>query len=197
MDKKDRCNKDILKENNLTYNDYATLDDQNRYELVQAKLELMSPSPSTIHQLVIAEIDDQISLSCKQDYFIFFAPIDVILSSTNVRQPDIALVHRKRVGILTQRGIEGAPDLVIEVLSPSTLKRDKIDKIKTYAAFHIPEYWIVDPASGTLEQYVLSEDRYEMTNIFQGDEHITSPTITCVSFTMDAVMNNIPDIKDG
>lgn len=187
--------KDILKETNLTYDDYASLDDHNRYELVQGQLELMSPSPSTTHQLLSSEIYEQISFSCKINYFIFFAPIDVILSPTDVRQPDIVLVNRKRIDILTNRGIEGTPNLIIEILSPSSLKRDKIDKIKTYAQFNIPEYWIVDPNSGTLEQYVLKEHRYEIINIFQEDEKITSPNITCVSFTMKKVMDNIPKIE--
>lgn len=62
------------KESNLTYNDYASLDDQNRYELVRGQLELMSPSPSTIHPLLTSEINEQITLSCKSAYYIFFAP---------------------------------------------------------------------------------------------------------------------------
>src|SRR5699024_5121051 len=87
--------KDLLKESNVTYDEYASLDDGNRYELVQGKLELMTPSPSTIHQLILSELDDLISLNCKADYFIFFAPIDVILSTNEVRQPDLVLVNRK------------------------------------------------------------------------------------------------------
>jgi len=83
----------------------------------------MSPSPSTIHQLAIFEMNEHVSFS-KSDYFIFFAPIDVILSSIEVRQPGIVLVNGKRKAILTNRGIEGAPDLVIEILSASTLKRN-------------------------------------------------------------------------
>src|SRR5699024_9547121 len=91
----------------------------------------------------------------------------MILSATKVRQPDIVLVNRKRIDILTNRGIEGAPDLVIEILSPSSLKRDKIDKLKTYAQDKIPEYWIVEPNSYVLEQYSLSKDRYDIINVFQ------------------------------
>ena len=150
--KKKKSNQNILKESGLTYEDYAALDNQNRYELVKGQLELMSPSPTTTHQLLVSEINEHLSSKCKSDYFIFFAPIDVILSSNEVRQPDIALVDRKRIDILTNRGIEGAPDLIIEILSPSSLKRDKIDKLKTYDHFSIPEYWIVDPKSVSLEQ---------------------------------------------
>ncbi|MEK3889857.1 Uma2 family endonuclease [Bacillus sp. FSL K6-3431] len=189
--------RNMIKENNLTYDDYAEIDDQRRYELVQGQLELMSPSPSTIHQLLIFEINEQISLNCKSNYFIFFSPIDVIFSSTEVRQPDLALVNKSCINILSNRGIEGAPDLVVEILSPSSLKRDKIEKLKTYAEFNIPEYWIVDPNSGFLEQYILTNDRYEIINIFQGDEQITSPNISCISFTMKEVMDQIPQLKEN
>lgn len=182
----------IVKEDNLTYDDYASLDDENRYELAGGKLELMSPSPSTIHQMVSSELYEEVANSCKSDYFIFYAPIDVILSEADVRQPDIALVDRERMNTLTNRGIEGAPDLVVEIISPSSLKRDKIDKLATYAHFNIPEYWIVDPNLGALEQYVLTQEQYEVINIFQDDELVNSPTIACISFTMKNVMDNIP-----
>src|SRR5690625_4470372 len=188
--------KDILKESNLTYDDYASLNDGNRYELVQGKLELMSPSPSTIHQLILSELDDVISLNCKADYFIFFAPIDVILSENEVRQPDLVLVNRKRIDILSNRGIVGSPDLVVEILSPNSLKRDKVDKLNTYEHYDIPEYWIVDPHHGSLEQYLLNDRRYELKNIFQDEDTIKSPTIPCVSFTMNQIMDSIPHIED-
>src|SRR5690625_3157058 len=188
--------KDILKESNLTYDDYASLNDGNRYELVQGKLELMSPSPSTIHQLILSELDDLISLNCKADYFIFFAPIDVILSTNEVRQPDLVLVNRKRIEILTNRGIEGSPNLVVEILSPTSLKRYKIDKFKTYEHYDIPEYWIVDPNHGSLELYELQNGNYELSNIFQDDETVSSPTIPCASFTMKQIMDNLPLLED-
>lgn len=190
--KKTEKHKSIVKEDNLTYNDYASLDDDMRYELVKGNLELMSPAPSTIHQLFISNLNRQIDLTCKSDYFIFFAPIDVILSSTEVRQPDFAMVSRNRMDILTKRGIEGPPDLVVEITSPTSVKRDKIDKLATYAQYGIPEYWIVDPGMEALEQYLLKKDRYELVDLYQNDESITSPHISCISFTMNDVIKDIP-----
>jgi Uma2 family endonuclease len=189
-------NGDIVKEGGLTYDDYAAIDDGNRYELVNGQLQLMSPAPTVAHQLVVSELHRLISESCQSDYIILFAPIDVILSPHEVRQPDIVLVHRKRMNILKKRGVEGAPDLVAEILSPSTLKRDKIDKLKTYAAFRVPEYWIVDPDKGILEQFVLLNERYELVDIFQGSETVSSPNIPCVSFTMAEIMEKIPPLPD-
>ncbi|EKN64633.1 Uma2 family endonuclease [Schinkia azotoformans] len=181
-----------IKEQVLTYDDYATINDGNRYELAGGKLELMSPAPSVTHQLLSIEMIKKFTQSCESDYIILDAPIDVILASTEVRQPDLVLVHRNRINILSKRGVEGPPDLVVEILSPSTRKRDKIDKLKTYSYYGIPEYWIVDPAIFVLEQFILQNERYELINIFQDSEIITSPNIPCISFTMAEILNKIP-----
>lgn len=194
--KRDKTKHDLVKENALTYNDYAALDDLNRYELASGQLEMMSPSPTVTHQMVSFEIQKHFIYNCESDYFILNAPIDVILSPTEVRQPDIVVVNRKRIDILRNRGIEGAPDLVVEILSPSSLKRDKIDKQKVYASYNVPEYWIVEPKLGIIEAYILNEDHYELTNIFQNDEQVTSPNIPCISFTMNEIMDNIPNFPD-
>ncbi|GAB3800727.1 Uma2 family endonuclease [Virgibacillus kimchii] len=197
MDNNDKLRKnDKVKESSLTYDDYAAIDDGNRYELVQGQLELMSPGPSSVHQMIGFEIQKKLTKSCETAYFILYAPIDVILSEEEVRQPDIVLIHRERKNVIKKRGITGAPDLIVEILSPSTLKRDKIDKRKTYAYYAIPEYWIVDPESFILEQFVLDNGQYELFNIFQQKELVTSPNIRCVSFTMAEIMENIPDIQD-
>lgn len=186
---------DVVRENQLTYDDYAALDDGLRYELVDGTLELMSPSPSVTHQLVSFELERKIADSCENDYIIIHAPIDLILSNHEVRQPDLVLIHRSRMHILTQRGIVGAPDLVIEILSPSTLKRDKIGKLSTYARYEIPEYWIVEPVLGILEQYLLQGNRYELVNIFQGEERVTSSKLPCIGFSMKEIKDRIPNIE--
>lgn len=191
MEKKDKEKLEI-KEGGLTYDDYAAIDDGNRYELAAGQLELMSPAPTVTHQLISFEMQKKISQSCETDYLILYAPVDVILSSKEVRQPDIVLVHRKRLDIVSKRGVEGSPDLVVEILSPSSLKRDKIAKIKSYALYGIAEYWIIDPNGEVLEQYILVDGRYELINIFQGNETVNSPNIPCISFTMAEIIEAIP-----
>lgn len=192
--KDSKKDQNIIKEQPLTYDDYAAIDDDTRYELVAGHLELMSPSPSPKHQLVASEIYKQIDFDCRKDYVALFAPIDVILSPSDVRQPDIVLLSRQRMDILTNRGIEGPPDLMIEIISPSSMKRDKIDKLVTYAYFGIPEYWIVDPHHAALEQHLLNENAYNLIDVFQADEPVKTPTVPCVSFTMNEIMENIPDL---
>ncbi|QHS21460.1 Uma2 family endonuclease [Virgibacillus sp. MSP4-1] len=191
--KRGKKESDLVKESNLTYDDYASIDDGNRYELADGQLQLMSPAPSVIHQLFSYELQKELSRHCESEYFIIQAPLDVILSSNEVRQPDLVLVHRDRLSIISKRGIEGPPDLVVEIISPSTLKRDKVDKLKTYAKYQILEYWLVEPETGVLEEYSLEEDKYELVDVFQGDKQITSPNLPCISLTMAKLMNNIPE----
>jgi Uma2 family endonuclease len=187
----------IIREQSLTYEDYARLpEDGNRYELVDGVLEMMTPSATTKHQMVSAQIQKQLVQSCENEYFILDAPLDVILSPKEVRQPDLIIIHRSRVDIIKMRGIEGAPDLVVEILSPSSLKRDKISKLKSYAYYKIPEYWIVEPSNGSLEQFVLHESGYELVEVYTKDEKVKSDHMHCISFSMNDVMSKIPDIPD-
>ncbi|MCD9023209.1 Uma2 family endonuclease [Cohnella silvisoli] len=185
-----------VKEGGLTYDDYAALDDDQRYELVDGRLELMSPGPNTLHQLISFEMAHLIANTCESEYIVMTAPLDVILSPREVRQPDLILVRRSRLHILTRRGVEGPPDLVVEILSPSTRKRDKIEKAYKYALFGIKEYWLVDPDNGVLEQNMLGDDgRYVLANVIQGDEPVNSPTLPCISFTMKEIMDKIPELR--
>jgi Uma2 family endonuclease len=95
--------------------------------------------------------------------------------------------------IVSKRAIEGPPDVVVEILSPSTRRRDKLGKMKSYSRYRIPEYWIVEPELGTLEQYVLQGESYELINLFQEDETVTSPNLPCAAFTMNEIMEHIPE----
>ncbi|MFD0671081.1 Uma2 family endonuclease [Cohnella sp. GCM10027633] len=174
---------DRVKEQLVTYDVYAAMpEDGHRYEIFDGVLEMMSPGPSTVHQGIGMELSLLLSRSCKSDYVILTAPLDVILSRMNVLQPDIVMVHRSRMEILTMRGIEGAPDLVVEVLSPGSRKRDRVRKLPIYAKHGVPEYWIVDPSARTLEQLTLAGGKYEASNLFEEDDVVASEKLSCVSF---------------
>lgn len=184
---KSREDKPIIKEQSATYEDYAKLDDGKRYELADGVLELMTPAPTPKHQLISNQLQTIITNSCQLDYIIFASPIDLILSNKEVRQPDLVMVHRSKIDIITSRGIEGVPDLVAEILSPRSIKRDKQSKLKVYAAYGIPEYWIVDPPHEALEQYILTDGKYELFHVFDREEPVQSDRLPCVSFTMGQI----------
>jgi len=188
--------RDGVRENPVTYEIYASLpDDGNRYEVADGVLELMSPGPSVPHQLISGEVQQLLNKSCKEHFLIISAPVDVILSDTEVRQPDLVMIHRSRT-IVQHHGIVGSPDLIVEILSPYSRKRDKVHKMKAYARYGVPEYWVIDPASQTLEQFVLHDKTYELADLYAEDEPIRSSKATCANFTMNDIFSQIPELPE-
>ena len=189
-EKKDRAGTDKIREQQVTYDMYAEMpEDGARYEILDGSLELMSPGPSPSHQAVSRELEFLLMQSCRSDYVLFHAPLDVILDQTNVLQPDILMVHRSRLAIVTKRGVEGPPDLAVEILSPGSRSRDKVVKMEIYAKHGVPEYWIIDTVSRTLEQYRLANggSHYVLHNLFEGDDLVASDKLPCVTFNVSQI----------
>ncbi|WP_062107257.1 Uma2 family endonuclease [Bacillus niameyensis] len=185
----------IIKESPVTYDDYAQLPcDGARYEIADGVLELITPAPSPKHQVISSQILTTLMNSCQIDYIIFASPIDLILSNTEVRQPDLVIVPRSNVDIISNRGIEGIPSLVGEILSPHSAKRDRFNKLNTYAQYQIPEYWIIDPANEVLEQYVLDESGYRLLNVYDREDTVQSKQLPCISFTMAQIFDAAADL---
>lgn len=190
---KKKTYEEVIKESPVTYELYANMiDDGNRYEISDGVLELMSPSPTFTHQSIIYEFQYKLNSDCRNEFIIVSSPIDVILSDTEVRQPDIVLIRRSRMSIISNRGINGAPDLVVEVTSEHSRRRDKVRKRIVYAKYGVPEYWIVDLSNLTLEQYVLDGDRYELIEVYAEDDPISSQTVPCASFSMNEIIQSLP-----
>jgi Uma2 family endonuclease len=140
-----------------TYEDYRTLpeDTSRRYELMDGEL-YMVPAPTTRHQRVSRElfkiIDRHVAANRLGE--VFYSPVDVILGEGDARevaQPDIIFIAAERGSIVKLHGIEGAPDLVVEILSPGTESRDRGYKMKFYARHGVREYWVVDPDNRLVE----------------------------------------------
>ncbi len=129
-----------------TYADYLKLpDDGIRYEIINGEL-FMSPAPTVGHQRTLREFLYALTSFLKKKPLgeVLPAPTDVILSDVNILQPDIVLVLREKYDIFTRENIQGAPDLVIEVLSRGTEKRDREKKLAQYSRFEVQEYWMVN-----------------------------------------------------
>ncbi|THF77292.1 Uma2 family endonuclease [Cohnella fermenti] len=176
----------MVKESGWTVDDYFELpEDGNQYEIVNGILEL-KPSPTTDHQRVIRNMDHVLSDRCESHYIMILSPIDVILSERETRQPDLLMVHRSRSEIVRREGIYGPPDLVVELLSPNSVKRDRVMKLKSYARFGVPEYWIADYANQAIEQYVLTTpgEPYELLQVFTENDTVTSERLPCVKFVV-------------
>ena len=132
----------------LTYEDYAALEGDERYELLDGELMLVV-SPNEDHQTVSLRLASRM-LSFVEDNDlgrVFHAPYDVLFTDTDVVQPDLLFVSKERYHIRTPANIQGAPDLAVEILSPSSSRRDWHDKRELYARHGVREYWIVDPTN--------------------------------------------------
>ena len=159
-----------------TYEDYAALpDDGNRYEIVNGVL-IMAPAPSPEHQEIILEIASYLRTHVKLTGRgrVFMAPIDVDLGSGNAFQPDLVVVLKAHLNKVTEKKIVGAPDMVVEVASPSTAAYDRLTKYEKYAQAGIPEYWIVKPKTRTVEVMVLEHGEYRSLGIFRGEQMLPS-----------------------
>ncbi|HKJ68247.1 MAG TPA: Uma2 family endonuclease, partial [bacterium] len=136
----------------VTYDDYRRLpDDGKRYEIIEGEL-YVTPAPGTLHQFTVVQLATTLNIQIQKKDFghVYVAPTDVVLSMTNVVQPDLCVVTRERSRIITRSNIVEAPDLVIEVLSESTAAVDRGAKKTLYEQYGVREYWIVDPEAGTL-----------------------------------------------
>lgn len=141
-----------------TIADYMLLEDEVRYEIIESKLFVL-PTPETNHQSTSRELNFSLYVFLKEKKIgeIFNAPFDVYLSENNVVQPDLVVVGKAKQSLIEKKGLVGAPDLVVEILSPSSKLNDLYAKKDLYQKFKVLEYWIVDPANKTIEVLVLNE----------------------------------------
>ncbi|MBI5528002.1 MAG: Uma2 family endonuclease [Deltaproteobacteria bacterium] len=153
-------------ERKFTYEDYSKLPEGAPYQLIEGDL-VMTPSPSPYHQRVSKRIEFLIYEFAEVERGlgeVLDAPIDIHLGDAEVFQPDIIFVSKDRLSIIGDKNIEGAPDLVVEVLSPSTAYYDLKHKKTVYAASGVKEYWIVDPIEKSVEVYANNSGEFTLDN---------------------------------
>ena len=145
----------------LTYDDYVLLPEDRRYEVIEGEL-FVTPAPTPFHQIVAQRLEEILAGFLREHPLgiMLHAPCDVVLSQNDVLQPDILFVSTERRAIIGESHVGPAPDLVVEVLSPSTESRDRRAKAKRYATFGVREMWLVDPAGKTIEVLVNAEEGF-------------------------------------
>ena len=172
----------------FTYEDYLQLPEDKRYELMEGEF-YMVPSPGWSHQTILKKLflilDDYVTSQRLGETR--FAPLDVVLSEEDVVQPDILFISKERSYIITERNIQGAPDLVIEILSPGTAERDRGLKQKLYAKYGIGEYWMVDPEERSIEVMKLGEVGFETARVYKVGESLSSPLLRGLSVNLSEV----------
>ena len=179
-----------------TYADYLLWEFSERVELIKGKIFKMSPAPSRMHQAISRNIEFKLfSHLQKQTCEVYDAPFDVRLSKKKkdklietVVQPDICVICD--IVKLDDRGCLGAPDLIVEILSPSTKKKDITDKYVLYEQNEVKEYWIVDVINQTLLKYVLQNKKYVGEKILDVSENVTSTIFPDLTIELSEVFEH-------
>ena len=174
--------------NGWRYEDLFDLPDNGRrYEIIGGELYEM-PSPTSAHAGAIMNLIVLLApVLTRLGARLFTAPLDVFFADADPVQPDLLVLMPERLGLVAKRGIEGAPDLVIEVLSPSNPEHDRITKRAVYARGGVREYWLVSPEAATIEVLALAEDGFRLHLRAGGDEAVTSTVLPELSFPASAV----------
>ena len=139
----------------MTYQDLLELPDNDKqYELIEGEL-ILNPAPVPRHQWIVLNIASELRAYFRREGGgrVFSAPIDVVLSEDVLLQPDVIVIRTERISIIDEKNIQGAPNLVVEVLSVGTRRRDEILKRKLYERAGVDEYWIVDPVIDVVKIY--------------------------------------------
>ena len=149
-----------------------------RAELIDGEL-FMSPSPKRLHQNAVLRLVRRLAdfIESRGLGAVFVAPFDVHLPSGDIVEPDILFITKANLGIV-QDWVRGAPDLVVEVLSPDGLERDRFVKRGLYAENGVPEYWIVDADAKTIEVFSLRDGKYVPNGYFENDDVLVSPLLS-------------------
>ena len=168
-----------------TYEEYYRLNDDRRYEIIDGNL-LMAPAPDTWHQSWVGNLFRVLDAHVRKykSGTLFVSPVDVVLSSDNTVQPDLVFISHANARIIQQRAIFGVPDLLVELISPSSVRRDRYDKKELYARFGVKEYWIGDPANKALEVLTLKRTAYELHCSAEEKGKLTSLVLPGLEFDL-------------
>ena len=179
----------------FVYEDYKALPESmvKRYELLDGEI-LMVPAPTTRHQFITANLLSLLHPFLKRTGFgrVLCSPVDVVFGEGNRRevvQPDVLFVSRERLPIVVDEEIRGAPDLVVEVLSPGTETRDRTYKKHLYGRYGVREYWIIDPVLQTLEVHQSTGSSFDVPTIYQATESLSSPLFPGLDIRLSEVFD--------
>ncbi|WP_373230028.1 Uma2 family endonuclease [Cohnella sp.] len=158
--------------------------EEPRYEIVEGIRYELKPTPTVTHQQISGSLHIMLYQTCHAIGTILYSPIDVFLDKDNQFQPDLVYILHENAEIIKEKRIEGAPDLVVEILSPSTSHNDKIRKKRQFERHGVKEYWIVDPVHRTVDQFILNKGKFDLFETYSISGRMTSPVFSCIDIDM-------------
>lgn len=180
-------------QNSYTYDDYLAINDGNRYEIIEGEL-VLTPSPGFIHQNIVVKIEAAIRSLVEQSNagVTLIAPFDVVLSESVVLQPDVLYISRARYHLITSTCLKGAPDLVVEVISPASGRNDRIIKSRLYRKYGVKEYWLVDPGAKTVEVLTADDRGWYQAGAYDEEDTLFSPLLSGLQIKLKEIFA-LPD----
>ena len=178
----------------LTYEDYLLIpEDGRRHEILEGE-HYVTPAPFLRHQRISIRLSSRLFFFADRHRLgeVFTAPADVILSRHDVVQPDILFISNERAGIATKKNVQGAPDLVVEILSESTRRRDERIKLEIYERLGVDEYWTLDPDRRTTKVYRRDGDRLVLAAGLSADagDVLTSPLLPGLEIRLSEIFES-------
>ncbi len=173
-----------------TVKDYEKLPEGSPYQLIDGEF-VMSPAPSPFHQIVLSRLFIKFNEAISGKGLVLFAPVDVYLDEENVFQPDLVVLLKENLKKLTEKGIEGSPDIVLEVLSPSTAYYDLRKKKEVYEEKGVKEFWIVDPELEEIEVYVNEGKAFNLFSKARKEGNVRSKIIEGLEIDIKEIFKEV------
>lgn len=174
----------------LNYEDLCRLPSNGkRNEIIDGEL-FVTPAPRRSHQKVVTNLSYYLTEYAKRTGRgeTYVAPFDVVFSRFDVVEPDVLYISEKRLSVLTDKNVQGAPDLVVEVLSESTAEVDRTTKLKLYARYGVAEYWIIDPDNCSAEIYRRTEAGLDFAQSLTRSDALMSPLLPGFSLPLQKLV---------
>lgn len=169
---------------------YEPYGDFDRREQINGVLYELSPSPTVNHQKLVMTLWDTFHRTCEQRGIVLISPLDVHFDKDNYVQPDLIFIKNENSEIIKER-IEGTPDLLCEILSPSSGIHDKVRKKELYERFGVGEYWIVDPVYFTVDSFILNKGKFSLQQTYGEEDSLKSVQFPCISIDLTDLFKDI------
>lgn len=164
---------------------------EERFELIEGIRYDRQDAPMIRHQQLVTYFAKCFEDLCVAEGLVLIGPIDVKFDEANECQPDVVYITNENLHIVTEKKIIGAPDIIIEILSPSTSYNDKIRKKRVYERFGVKEYWIVDPVHLYVDQFVLSDKKYILANKYGYKDVVRSELLECLKIDLESIFSKL------
>ncbi len=183
---------EALKRKIYTYQDYEKLPEGPAYQLIDGDL-IMTPAPTVYHQAIAARVFEALSeyVRKRNSGVVFFSPIDVYLSETETYQPDVVFISKVNSRIIGEKKVEGAPDLVVEILSPGTGYYDLTHKKSVYESSGVKEYWLIDPQEKSIEVLENIGNKFRVVSSARNKGEVASTLLDGLRINVEALFRPI------